>query len=150
MFLSNVIVTRSSSSSGLDFAPYQVSPHIPEYCPLLQARQFHVNLHTLSPSLPAPAHTFHPCHLHISSISPQDDTQLIIFTLMLKMSKQSQSYQPYPSHTEYSEGCTNPHCAFYLSRTPHTHPYLTIIHSALSRLFRFSAFIAKISAAIQS
>ena len=134
MFLSNVIVTRSST----DFAPYQVPPHIPEYCSLLQTKQFHVNLHTLSLSLPA--HTFHPCHLHISSISPQDDTQSSSLSCSRCPNYPNLPYQPYPIHTEYPEGCTNPHCAFYLSRTPYTHPYLTIINSALSRLFKFLAY----------
>ena len=37
------------------FAPYEVPPRIPEYCPFrLQTKQFHVIFHTFSPSIPAP------------------------------------------------------------------------------------------------
>ena len=46
----------------------EVPPYIPEHCPSrLRPKQFHVILHTLFPSLSAPAHISHPCHHHIST-----------------------------------------------------------------------------------
>ena len=47
---------------------YEVPSHILEYCPFkLQRKQFYLIFHTLSPCLPAPAHTSHPCFHHIST-----------------------------------------------------------------------------------
>ena len=52
-------------SYRLDVCPmHEVPPHILEYC---SSKQFHVIFHTLSPSLPAPAHTSHPHHHHMST-----------------------------------------------------------------------------------
>ena len=52
-------------------------PHIPEYCQFrLQTKQFHVILHTFSPSLPALSFTHHSCHFHTST-GYADDTQMI-------------------------------------------------------------------------
>ena len=50
----------------------------------------------------------------------------------------AQSALPHQPFTEYPEGSTNFHCP---SRTLYTF----IIHSVLSRLFKFSALIAQIS-----
>ena len=50
----------------LDVCPYEVPPHIPEYCPFrLQTKHFHITLHTLSPSLPIP-----PLHLTPARLPP--------------------------------------------------------------------------------
>ena len=79
------LIVRSSSfilkmflSSTLNWdltsAPYQVPPHIPEYCPFrLQPKQFHVILNTL-PKFPYPSP--HATHFTpATSIFLQDDRQ---------------------------------------------------------------------------
>ena len=58
-------------TAGLNISPYQVPPHIPEYCPfLLQPKQFHVIHYALSTSLPFPAHTFPPPPPYICKTTP--------------------------------------------------------------------------------
>ena len=60
---------------GLHICPYEVPPHILEYRPFrLPTRQFHVVIHTFSPSLPIPPLTSHPCHGATSTFL-QTDTQ---------------------------------------------------------------------------
>ena len=51
------------------FLPRSVRvPNIPEHHPFrVQTQLIHIILHTFSPGLPAPTHTSHPCHHHIST-----------------------------------------------------------------------------------
>ena len=68
----------------LDVAPYQVTPHIPVYCPFRpQTKQFHVLPHTFSPSFPVPAPTFHPPTLEFLQANAQSSSTFLSF--MLKM-----------------------------------------------------------------
>ena len=122
------------------FPRYEASPHIPEHCPIrVQTKLNRVLFYTFSPSLPVPAHTSHPRHHHHISTGRHP----IISTLMFHMPKPSKSITPQP-RSEHPKDCTNPHWASLSFRdTPHI--YLTIIRSALSRLCRFSAFIAHVS-----
>ena len=86
-------------------------------------------------SLDVPAPTFRLNLIHICA-----SLHSILLTVTFWMTKQSQSAMShYISHYyEYPEGCTNPHCTFYPSRTPHIH--FTIMGFFLSRLYRFSTF----------
>ena len=69
----------------------QVLLHIPEHGPFrLQSMLFHVIFHTLSPSLPAPAHTSHPCCYQIST-----GRHPFIHTFMLQVSKPPRSATPH-------------------------------------------------------
>ena len=129
---------------GLDFAPYQFSPHIPENCPLrLQTKQFHVILHTPSPCHPAPAHTFHPA----TSISLQDDTNHSHYHSQDAQFISICNALPHQPHTEYPEGCRHKSSLRFLSfkDTPHIHLTVIKLCSVFTRLFKFSAFISQVS-----
>ena len=53
---------------GLDICPYEVPPHIPEYCSFrLCTKHLHVIIQTFFPRLSALTATPHPCHLPIST-----------------------------------------------------------------------------------
>ena len=104
-------------------------------------------LHTLSPSLSAPARctrTFHPRHHHISVRQHP-----IIPTLTLKTIIPSYHTKNLPCLTTSATHWIprrlhkSSQCFLSFKDTPHIH--LTIIRSALFRLFRFSAFIAQAS-----
>ena len=134
-----IIIIYLCSNRVKYFPRYEASSHIPEHCPFrLQTKQFYVIIYTLSPSLPAPAHTAPPSHLLIST-GPHS----IIPTLMLQIPKPSQSAKSHHlSYTLNSQKTTKPHFA---SCPIKTHICLTIICSVLSKLWRFSAFIAYVS-----
>ena len=92
-----------------------------DICPFrLETKQFHVIIHTLSPSLPAYAHTSPPA----------------IFTFM--QADTQSSYVPDAPKT-----IQNLTMLPVFKDTPCIH--LTIIHSVLSKLCRFATFIANVS-----
>ena len=113
-----------------------------EYCPFkLQTKQFHVIMQTFSP-------VFLTLLLHVTPVSSiflhagtksstlsRSDAQI---TLICNAS-------PNPPHSEYQQDSTNPNVAFPSSNDNPYYIHISIIRSTLSRLSRFSAFIAHVS-----
>ena len=97
----------------------------------LHLHRFHIIIHTLSPSLPAPAHTFLPSHFHIS-IGQHP-------TLTLQMPKPSQFATLH--HLSPSLNNLNPVQNLTMSFKDTPYINLTIIHSVLSKLCNFTAHI---------
>ena len=91
-----------------------------------------VIFYTVSPSLPAPTRTSHPCHHHIST-----GQHPIISTLTFHMPKLSQSTMPH----HFNHALNTQKTVQDLTSLPILQRLTTIIRSALSRLCRFSATI---------
>ena len=112
-----------------------------EHCPFrVLTMLVRVLFYTFSPCLPTPAHTSHPCHHHISTQSTPNHllsyvphaqtTSIYHASPLLPRSKHPKDYK------------TSLHFLSFRD-TPHIH--LAIMRSALSRLSRFSVFIAHVS-----
>ena len=115
------------------FSRYEVSPYIPEHYPFrVQTQLLHIILHTFSPSLPAPTHTSHPYHHHISTgrhpllrSTCQNHLNLPRLTTSATLWTLKRLYKSTLRFLSFSD-------------TPHIH--LTIICSVLSRLCRLNLF----------
>ena len=118
LFLKRPFLPRSARVRR--FSRYEVSPHIPEHYPFrVQTQLLHIIPHTFSPSLPAPTrtsqilplpppHFYRPTPNHLHSYAPHAQTTSIYHA------------SPPQPHSEPFKDCTNPHCIFYPSATPHT------------------------------
>ena len=91
-------------------------PWIPPIQNVNQALSYHPPY--ISPSLPIPPSTFHPCQFHIST-----GQHPIIHTLTLQMSKPPQSAMPHHiCHTQYTQKTVQIHTMFSILQRHSAHP----------------------------
>ena len=114
MSVSSLFIFKTSifSARVRHFSRYEASPHIPEHYPFrVQTKPIHIILYTLSPSLPVPTRTSHPCHHHIPFLRSTCPNHLNLpcLTTSAPLSTSERLYKS-----------TLAHCASYPSATPRT------------------------------